>query len=400
MSLNEETPKIIFSQIKQEFFEILEKTTFQGLPNIFTPKSLISGVFWFILTALSYSFCAYLITISILEYNKFEVVTRYENVFENVPVFPKVFFCDHDVNRTRCLFNKMKCQKIEKSTDPKCEFFNTATFKSNEYGHGSGLQLQLYAANARDGIRIYITNQSQIYFTDPRYISPGIRTSLVMKRIFEKRLPKPYSDCQINVTGSKKLDVLEKPYYHSECFKVYCLYHLIAQNCNLLDEFLGFSYLFYVNRSGLFMPAFNSTIKNNCEPSLHAEAVQNFYNNRIGVCREICPVECNSFDLSISEFSFKLPDGEFPEHYAELNIFYETFFYTLISQTPKISENALWGTIGGHVGLFVGATFLSLGEIIDLFLGIIRKVKKYGKKVKRERVFKIRQKSSDSVVRI
>ena len=169
------------------------------------------------------------------------------------------------------------------------------------------------------------------------------------------------------------------------------------------------------------MPAFNSTIQNNCEPSLHTEAVQNFNNNRIGVCKEICPVECNSFDLSISEFSFKLPDGEFPEHYAELNIFYETFFYTLISQTPKISEDALWGTIGGHVGLFVGATFLSLGEIIDLFLGIVRilvitrdvtiirkktqyvlnvQVKKEGKKLKRERVFKIRQKSNDSVVRI
>ncbi len=73
------------------------------------------------------------------------------------------------------------------------------------------------------------------------------------------------------------------------------------------------------------------------------------------------------------------------------------------------------------MGLFVGATFLSLGEIIDLFLGIVRilvitrdvtiirkktqyvlnvQVKKEGKKLKRERVFKIRQKSNDSVVRI
>ena len=263
MSLNEEPAKMIISQIKQEFFEILEKTTFQGFPNIFRSKSLISGVFWFFLTAFSYSYCAYSITVSILDYSKFEVVTRYENVFENQPLFPKVFFCGHDVNRTRCVFNKMKCQKIEKSTNPKCEFFNTATFKSNEYGHGSGLQLQLYATNVRDGIQIYITNQSQIYFTDPRYVSTGMRTTFVVKRLFEQRLPKPYSDCQTNVTGSKKLDVLEKPYYHSECLKVYCLYHLIAQKCNLLDEFLEFSYLFYDNRYGLFMPAFNSTIKNN-----------------------------------------------------------------------------------------------------------------------------------------
>ncbi len=372
----QQTKKTITSQIQTEFFRILDRSTFQGLPNVFWSTNTISKIFWFVLSAVSYLYCATLVIGSILDYYKFEVVTRYENVFENQPLFPSVLICDHDTNRTECLFNKETLHKLSKSTSLECEIFNDnqndlavpiIPLSSQEYGSRSGLQLKLYSLNVTKGIEVFISNHSQNVLTDPRVISPGMRTTFVIKRIFEQRLPSPYNNCQMNVTGSEKLDALKKPYYQSECL-VYCKFYLIAEKCQLLDKFLEFSYLYYISYE--FEYLFNLTVINSCQLLLINKTENNYARNKIRSCEKICPLECNSFSFAISEFAFKLADGQFPRDYAELNIYYETFYYTVISQSAKISEDALWATIGGLIGLFLGASVLSLGEIIELMLNV------------------------------
>ncbi len=196
-----------------------------------------------------------------------------------------------------------------------------------------------------------------------------MRTTFVIKRIFEQRLPAPYSNCQTNVTGSKMLDDLKKTYYQSECL-VYCQYYFVAKGCGVLDEFLEMAHTFYTNKT-FFQDFFWSSTYLKCDPKIFVGTTDTF--NDLGesvACKEICPIECNSFSFSISEYSFKLPNYV-PANYAELLIFYETFEYTIISQSPKITEDALWGTIGGLVGLFLGATFLSLGELLEFVLSVV-----------------------------
>lgn len=58
---------------------------------------------------ISYCYCAFLVTNNILDYNKHEVVTKYENIYENQPLFPRVYFKYHDRNKTECTFNKETC---------------------------------------------------------------------------------------------------------------------------------------------------------------------------------------------------------------------------------------------------------------------------------------------------
>ena len=363
----------ISSQIKNEFFRILDRSTFQGLPNIFWSTSLISKTFWFVISAVSYLYCTSLIIGSILDFNKFEIVTRYENIFENQPLFPLLLICDHDKNRTKCEFNGKKCPEFSTSPSVECEVFNDKKsypiipLKSRSYGSKSGLRLSLYATNVSTGIRVYMANHSQEIVSDPRFISPEMRTTLAIKRIFENRLPAPYSDCQMNATGSKKIDELNKPYYRSECL-YYCYYYLIAKNCNLLVKFHEFSYLYYIDIYNKFEPYFNLSIRNNCDMSLMNETKYNYSNDMIASCDKICPVECHSFELSMSEFGFKLPDGQYPKDYAELTVFYETFYYTVISQSPKVTFDSVLANIGGLVGLFLGATVLSFGEIFEFFI--------------------------------
>ena len=101
-----------------------------------------------------------------------------------------------------------------------------------------------------------------------------MRTTFVIKRVFEKRLPAPYSNCLINVTGSEKLDALNKPYHQSECLD-YCPYYLIAEQCQRLSKFLDFSWLFF-SKYYVFHESFLSNIKGDCEEAVYEQAKANY----------------------------------------------------------------------------------------------------------------------------
>ncbi len=65
-----------------------------------------------------------------------------------------------------------------------------------------------------------------------------------------------------------------------------------------------------------------------------------------------------------------LPDsGNSSGNYAELLVYYENFEYVLISQSPKVTNDVLYGTIGGLLGLFLGASFL---EIIVFVFSVVQ----------------------------
>ena len=52
-------------------------------------------------------------------------------------------------------------------------------------------------------------------------------------------------------------------------------------------------------------------------------------------------------------------------NYLSVNIYYETFDFTLIQQVPKILPANLFGNIGGMLGLLIGGSIMSIFEIIE-----------------------------------
>ena len=88
------------------------------------------------------------------------------------------------------------------------------------------------------------------------------------------------------------------------------------------------------------------------------------------LCNEDCSIECNSFTLSMTVndvFSQSL----FEQNKSIIYIFYEDFYYTSITEQPKISSDSLVGTVGGLLGLFLGASLLSFVEFLDLAIDLI-----------------------------
>lgn len=114
----------------------------------------------------------------------------------------------------------------------------------------------------------------------------------------------------------------------------------------------------------------------------------------VAECKSLqCPIECDSqsFEIATSSSRYptayyqsylrahtnileKFPSGVPPEltrTTAYLSIFYEDLAYTFTEEVPAIDGFSVLGTIGGNLGLFIGASLLTFVEVIELIFEIL-----------------------------
>jgi hypothetical protein len=85
-----------------------------------------------------------------------------------------------------------------------------------------------------------------------------------------------------------------------------------------------------------------------------------------------CPEECDSIQHDISHSLTKLSTQKFQiDNYIFFSVYYENLQYTVIDQIEKMDIFDLISNIGGNLGLFIGISFLSFAELIELFVEII-----------------------------
>jgi len=97
------------------------------------------------------------------------------------------------------------------------------------------------------------------------------------------------------------------------------------------------------------------------------------------VCRPLCPMECDSIKYEMSNSFTKTSDDEFQSLF-ELNasmsnviwanIYYENLEYTSISQVAHMDLLDLISNIGSNLSLFIGISFISFAEIVELLIEI------------------------------
>jgi hypothetical protein len=61
---------------------------------------------------------------------------------------------------------------------------------------------------------------------------------------------------------------------------------------------------------------------------------------------------------------------------ATLYIYYDDLRYTSISQQPKMMFFDLISSIGGLFGLFLGASFLSFADLVEVILVLFHNISK------------------------
>jgi hypothetical protein len=237
--------------------------------------------------------------------------------------------------------------------------------------------------------KIYIHNLTlnAVESTDnPIDLTPGLSTQLKIKRIFKERLPYPYNDCIQNVSSYNSLlvkHILTKTYSsyrQKDCYNL-CQSQYMINNCNLTVP-LGF--IWEVNWR-----------KDNKFPCVNDLNYRFFKNNLNDLCLKDCPFECNSIEFSIDVTTSKFPSqayalrlmndskikSNYPPGYnitledlresmVQFSVYYTDFEYTKIGQIPKQQFTDIVSNLGGLLGLFIGMSFLSFGELIEVLVEV------------------------------
>ena len=109
-------------------------------------------------------------------------------------------------------------------------------------------------------------------------------------------------------------------------------------------------------------------------------------------CLAKCPLECHKEYIYLHQSFYKYPEDKYIEelkknqlllskyanetdfrnslasNVAKVTIYYDTLTYTIIKEEAKVTWVKLLGNLGGHLHLFLGISFMSIVEIVEIFV--------------------------------
>ena len=301
-----------------------------------------------------------------------------------------------------CYFNQMVCDYENDFLETyyffygQCYIFNLG---KNSTGHNVGIK-KVYDEGAYNGLRLKVfTGDPELSFSSESVglhvmihnstirpsnfegfeVPTGLETNVAVNRLFNFKKENPYSECVTDIQNYI-------PDFMSPYFKANYMYrrndclHLCLQSL-LIKEF------------GCYQPIFDKL--NSSNPCISADQTikgkEFFYKEYIeryqdSYCKPKCPLGCDSVNYNsfISHGSFPTPfymnsrvlnysDAEtFKKSIVSLNIYYDSFSYTIIKELAKMDIYDLISGIGGTLGLFIGISILSVVEIFEVIFLLIK----------------------------
>nr|XP_028596821.1 acid-sensing ion channel 4 isoform X1 [Podarcis muralis] len=290
-----------------------------------------------------------------------------------------------------CSFGNESCNASDFETVytryGKCYTFNGDRNKprvTRQSGMGNGLEIMLdiqqeeYLPIWREtnetsfeaGIRVQIHSQDE-----PPYIhqlgfgvSPGFQTFVSCQEQRLTYLPQPWGSCRASVKGEQVLPGYES--YSIAACRLQCEKEAVVRNCQCRM---------------VHMPG-NETI---CSPNVYIECADHTLDTAVEDSQErcVCPTPCNLTRYGKEISMVRMPnkgsarylarkynrnETYIRENFLVLDIFFEALNYEAIEQKRAYNLAGLLGDIGGQMGLFIGASVLTVLEILDYIYEVIR----------------------------
>ena len=233
-----------------------------------------------------------------------------------------------------------------------------------------------------------IVNSSKLSISDGVSIPPGFVSSVAIERFFLVMMPKPYSNCDIPnsyaTTGYSDLYTLifESSYKYTQqlCVNLCFQKEVLTQcQCNTYDY-----------------PFFEGAACQNDSTQCVANVTETFLATDYlsENCMPMCPLQCNrtGFSPQVSltqlngdsfvdaiqrnanlrkDFVTKDVDVESARlSVAQVNVFYTTMSYLRADESPACDKVCVLANVGGSIGLFMGVSVLSLGEVVETLIEI------------------------------
>ena len=288
-----------------------------------------------------------------------------------------------------CFFQKLSCKKateFEQFSHPlyiNCFRFNAnATIHIGMTGEYNSLELKLYAGVPdllskgvnKYGFRILVSNSSTYpynAFDSSVLATPDLGTFIEPRRYFYNQLPLPFSYCQVLGTYTQKT-----------CF-LFCLQTIVEQHCKC------YSHSSVYNTLGK-----HRVCKNEEEIRCSKQVWFNYSdaaNSFTAICLPLCPLECetslletnvayfsNRYDLDdtytvAANYSVQAELAELHGHniqsysnnIVQVSIYYPSLSYEQGNEFAAMTEIDLVSALGGHLGLFLGLSLLSVFHTIE-----------------------------------
>lgn len=311
-----------------------------------------------------------------------------------------------------CMFNSLECSNsdFEWYFDlfyGNCFRFNGATKKpyknSTRSGFFYGLRLELFVGETNDkfsfstqsGAVVFVNNHTVTpFFTEGITVPVGTTANIALSREFIYKVERPYSDCVRDLTSLNSYDselyrkVIQsgKEYRQKDCFGL-CFQKYLLNECKCQES----SFIKYSDRKSCFW--------NLSDLICNYEKYLKFFSKDVRQeCSDECPLECDSVSYSLSssylsyptraysdillndpkmqakftQFNYSLFTHErLKENILSLNVYYDQLKYTTIREMIKTTPSDLVAIVGGILGLFLGMSFLSFIELLEIFLEII-----------------------------
>ncbi|RNA05708.1 acid-sensing ion channel 4 [Brachionus plicatilis] len=315
---------------------------------------------------------------------------RYEKLF---------IYCNFDIYSCN---NASFWRSYQSNLFGNCYQFNTDSknlLTNSIPGFQNGLQIWLNVSVPKElthlhfktGAVIFIHNHTQIPDTGNFLMAPvGYETSISVSRVFTRKIKKPYSDCDGDTDNPDAYDSKIFKSIHSKGLKytqkfcmIVCLQEFILEKCSCVFSKYSFQHLIE-NKIQACGPLNMSIL------CAHAKTNEFLSNSQIyGSCHAKCPLECESSRLEkthstidamneewekiIKNFTNQIDsaDRKIKDELLIINIFYDELEYTLISEGESFKIISLISNLGGIAGLFLGASFLSVLELVELLAELL-----------------------------
>lgn len=357
---------------------------------------------WIVVLLVSVCACAAFVVFAIVNFYDREVFTRFQLIEANQSTLPAFTLClaksiqtSLDQFLISCCQTHQNCttsdwEQIDlidsaayKNAPKKCYTINRAKptkdlFYSTEIGYKSGFMF-VFLLPENDFLNFYV-HDSQIkpvLSELGRVIRPGFETNLILTKEVVNKLPDPYNECLVyennqNIRGEyseyfKRTIANNMTYNRVSCLEM-CESEFIFERCNSSVQ----SY-------------FHSECIRNGWKQLRTESDKH--------CLLQCPIECYSTNFRIEteliDWKFLSPpidlnyvrstygdlanksDADIFMRVLSVNVFYESFHYSYVSESPAMTIIDLIGSAGGILGLYLGISLVSFVEIIEVAIEML-----------------------------
>ncbi|XP_015155719.3 acid-sensing ion channel 1 isoform X2 [Gallus gallus] len=355
-----------------DFVAFASSCTLHGLSHIFVEGSLgARQALWAVAFLLSLSVFLYQVADRIVYYLEYHHVTLLSEEDSPEMTFPAVTFCN--INRVFTRYGK--CYTFNAGQDGKPRLI---TMKG---GTGNGLEIMLDIqqdeylpvwgetdeTSFEAGIKVQIHSQDEPPLIDQLGfgVAPGFQTFVSCQEQRLIYLPPPWGDCKATTGDSEFYDT-----YSITACRIDCETRYLVENCNCR----------MVHMPGDAPYCTPEQYKECADPALDFLVEKD---NEYCVCEMPCNVTRYGKELSMVKIPSKASAKYLAKKYNKseqyigenilvLDIFFEALNYETIEQKKAYEVAGLLGDIGGQMGLFIGASILTVLELFDYAYEVIK----------------------------